>query len=141
MAIVLKRAYEKPVPSDGNRVLVDRLWPRGVKKDDARIDYWMKELAPSDELRKWFHARPSMWLAFRERYLLELRRPEAEKAIAALHKLAAEKRRLTLVFASKDEQHNNAAVLKELLEGAKKPPHKVKREPATAQEKIAEGRF
>jgi uncharacterized protein YeaO (DUF488 family) len=135
MAIALKRAYAKPSPSDGTRVLVDRLWPRGVKKEAARVHHWFKDLAPSDELRHWFHARPSMWQPFRERYLQELAEPPAAVQLEELHELADTKRKLTLVFGSKDEQHNNAVVLKELLEGMKKPPHKVKREPAAVPQR------
>jgi uncharacterized protein YeaO (DUF488 family) len=137
MAIALKRAYEKPAPADGTRVLVDRLWPRGISKEDARIDRWLRDLAPSDDLRHWFHARPSMWQAFRERYLRELADPKAALDLEQLHELAAKKRKLTLVFASKNEQHNNAVVLKELLEGMKKPPHKLKREPAAIAQRAA----
>jgi uncharacterized protein YeaO (DUF488 family) len=121
MAVALKRAYERPVPSDGTRVLVERLWPRGVKKEAAGIDFWLKELAPSTELRKWFHERPSMWHQFRDRYLLELRSPEASQALDQLHDLVARKN-VTLVFGSRDPEHNSAVVLKELLDGMRKPP-------------------
>jgi uncharacterized protein YeaO (DUF488 family) len=140
MAVALKRAYEEPLPADGTRVLVDRLWPRGIKKEDARIDHWFRDVAPSNELRKWFHERPSMWRMFRERYLQELSSPLAEAALESLHELAAKKRRLTLVFSSRNEQHNNAVVLKELIEGMKKPPHKVKREPAAQAQRAQMGR-
>jgi len=140
MAIALKRAYEQASPADGTRVLVDRLWPRGVARAKAHIDCWFRALAPSDDLRKWFHERPSMWLAFRERYLQELRSPAAAPELEELHELAAKKRKLTLIFGSKDEQHNNAVVLKELIEGMKKPPHKVKREPAAAQAQTAQAK-
>lgn len=138
--IALKRAYQKPSASDGTRVLVDRLWPRGVSKDEARIKLWLKDIAPSAELRKWFHERPSMWEQFRERYLKELASPAPTNALDKLFELRAIRKKLTLVFASKDEQHNNAVVLKQLLEGTKKPPHKVKREPAAAAPVAAEGR-
>ena len=120
--IALKRAYEKPSRRDGVRVLVERLWPRGVKKETARINHWLKELAPSTELRKWFHARPSMWRPFRQLYLKELSTPEALAQLELLHELAAGPRPLTLVFASRDTEHNSAVVLKELLEGMRKPP-------------------
>lgn len=130
--IALKRAYDKPSASDGTRVLVDRLWPRGVSKDGARIKLWLKDVAPSEELRKWFHERRSMWDKFRERYLKELAIPAAAQALDQLFELSATKKKLTLVYASRDEQHNNAVVLKQLLEGTKKPPHKVKREPTAA---------
>ncbi len=130
MTIALKRAYEKPASSDGTRVLVDRLWPRGISKESAAIKLWLKDVAPSDELRKWYHERPSMWTQFRERYLKELSAPAGTQALEQLAELSATKKKLTLVYASKDLEHNNAVVLKELLDGTKKPPHKVKREPA-----------
>ncbi len=129
MTIALKRAYEKPSPADGARVLVDRLWPRGISKDAAAIKLWLKDVAPSDELRKWYHERPSMWMQFRERYLKELSAPAAAQALEQLAELSVTRKKLTLVYASKNLEHNNAVVLKELLDGTKKPPHKVKREP------------
>jgi uncharacterized protein YeaO (DUF488 family) len=130
--ITLKRAYQKASSSDGTRVLVDRLWPRGVSKDKSRIKLWLKDVAPSNELRKWFHERPSMWEQFRERYLKELADPAAVEALEKLAELNATRKKVTFVFAAKDQEHNNAVVLKQLLEGTKKPPHKVKREPAAA---------
>ncbi len=123
MPVQIKRAYDKPSLSDGTRVLVDRLWPRGLTKQAAKIDRWMKDLAPSNELRKWFHARPTMWNAFRKRYLDELARPEAAAPLDELHQLAARKRVLTLVFGSRNVDHNNATVLRDLLNGMRKPPH------------------
>ncbi len=123
MDVALKRAYEKPSAADGARVLVDRLWPRGIKKESARLDAWLKDLAPSNELRKWFHARPSMKAEFRKRYLAELREPEASAALEQLYELVAAHRKVTLVYASKNEDYSNATVLKELLEGMRKPPH------------------
>jgi uncharacterized protein YeaO (DUF488 family) len=122
MPIATKRAYDKASASDGTRVLVDRLWPRGISKSEAHIDAWLKELAPSNELRKWYHARPQSWLEFRRRYLAELNTPEATAAIDQLHRLAGPRKKVTLVFASKNEDRNNAVVLKELLEGMRKPP-------------------
>jgi len=122
MPILLKRVYEKPAPADGARVLVDRLWPRGVTKRAAALDAWLKELAPSHALRRWFHARPRHWQMFRKRYLLELAQPAAEQALEQLYHLAARRRSLTLVFSSRHPEHNNAAVLKQLLEGMRKPP-------------------
>ena len=119
--IRVKRIYEKPSPADGTRVLVDRLWPRGVSKDQAQLDAWLRELAPSDFLRQWFHARPAAWLTFRKRYLKELSRPEATPALNELYRLAKRKR-LTLLFSSRNEEHNNATVLKDLLDGMRKPP-------------------
>jgi uncharacterized protein YeaO (DUF488 family) len=122
MVIKLKRAYEEASRADGARVLVDRLWPRGVKKDEAEIQLWLKDLAPSNELRTWFHARPERWEAFRERYLQELRESPAAEALGNLYDLTHKRKRVTLIFGAKDEEHNNAVVLKQLLEGMKKPP-------------------
>lgn len=120
--VTVKRVYEAPARSDGTRVLVDRLWPRGLTKDRAAVDHWLRDLSPSDALRKWYHARPGGWTAFRRRYLKELARPEAAPALEELYRLANQRKKLTLLFASKDEEFNNAVVLKELLEGMRKPP-------------------
>lgn len=120
--IHVKRIYEKPASSDGTRVLVDRLWPRGVSKDKAVLDAWLRDLAPSDGLRHWFHARPDAWVAFRKRYLKELAQPEAAEALNQLYRLAGQRKTLTLLFASKNEERNNAVVLRDLLEGMRKPP-------------------
>ena len=122
MAIVLKRAYEKPSASDGTRVLVERLWPRGLTKQAAALDAWLKDVAPSHELRKWYHARPGQWEAFRKRYLEELSSAEADGALEQLHDMAQSARKLTLVYAARDTEHNSATILKELLEGMRKPP-------------------
>lgn len=122
MAIVVKRVYDPPSRLDGMRVLVDRLWPRGLTKKEAALDAWLKDLAPSDELRKWVHSHPESWPMFRQRYLKELAQPEASEALQELYRLASRKKRLTLLYASKNEEHNNALVLKELLDGMKKPP-------------------
>ena len=122
MAVTLKRAYEKPSRSDGTRVLVDRLWPRGLTKEAAALDAWLKDVAPSDDLRHWFHARPALWLAFRKKYLAELAAPTASRALQKLYDLAGNSRQLTLVFASRNQEHNNAVILKQLLEGMRKPP-------------------
>jgi uncharacterized protein YeaO (DUF488 family) len=120
--IQVKRIYAKSARTDGTRVLVDRLWPRGVSKDRAALDAWLRDLAPSDGLRQWFHARPETWLTFRKRYLKELGQPEAAEALDELYRLADQRKPLTLLFASKNETYNNAVVLKELLEGMRKPP-------------------
>jgi uncharacterized protein YeaO (DUF488 family) len=122
MNIAVKRAYDPPSPSDGKRFLVDRLWPRGVKKEALQLEAWLRDLAPSDELRKWFHARPAQWLTFRKRYIEELTKPPALTALEHLYDALAPGRRVTLVYSSKNEEHNNAVVLKELIEGARKPP-------------------
>ncbi|WP_224956611.1 DUF488 domain-containing protein [Geomonas subterranea] len=111
--IRLKRIYEDPAAQDGVRVLVDRLWPRGISKDKAQLDRWEKELAPSDELRRWFGHDPEKWIGFRERYRKEL---EGQGALLAeLAELSA-RGTLTLLYAAKDEEHNNAVVLKDLME-------------------------
>jgi uncharacterized protein YeaO (DUF488 family) len=122
MRILLKRVYDPPARSDGARVLVDRLWPRGIAKENARLKAWLRDLAPSTELRKWYHARPEQWAMFRKRYLAELRSPEAGKALSELYTIADKHATVTLVFASRNTERNNAHVLKELLEGGKKPP-------------------
>ena len=122
MPVALKRAYEKPSRSDGTRVLVDRLWPRGLTKEAAALDAWLKDVAPSNELRRWFHARPELWLAFRKKYLGELATPTASQALERLYQLAGKSRQLTLVFSARNQEHNNAVVLKQLLEGMRKPP-------------------
>ncbi len=122
MTVVLKRVYEEPSPQDGARVLVDRLWPRGLKKEDAALDEWLRDLAPSDELRKWYHAHLLQWSKFRERYLKELSNQTAHAALQKLYDLKDERPRLTLLYASKNLERNNAVVLKELVEGNRKPP-------------------
>ena len=121
MPIAIKRAYDKASLSDGQRVLVDRLWPRGVKKAGARIHHWLKNLAPSEELRKWFHSSGN-WPIFKKRYLKELTTDEATVDLETLYQLIDEHKQVTLIYASADQQHNNAVALKELLEGMKKPP-------------------
>ena len=120
--VLVKRVYEKPARADGTRVLVDRLWPRGLTKDAAALDAWLRDLAPSHELRKWFHARPEEWITFRKRYLKELSQPDAAAALDELYRLAQLKKPLTLLFASKNLERNNAIVLKDLLNGMRKPP-------------------
>src|SRR5271155_2576954 len=117
MGVVVKRVYEAAAPSDGVRVLVDRLWPRGLTKEDAAVKFWLRELAPSTELRQWFHANPEGWRMFRKRYLKELMNEDASAAVGKLHHLAEGKSRVTLLYASRNQEHNNATVLKDLLEG------------------------
>ncbi len=110
--IRIKRVYEPAEPSDGHRVLIDRLWPRGLSKEKARVDEWRKDLAPSDGLRKWFKHEPKKWEEFRRRYREELRPKRNE-----LNELAAKHPgTLTIVYGARDNEHNNAVVLKELLE-------------------------
>ncbi len=111
--IRLKRAYEAPVPRDGTRVLVDRIWPRGVSREKLRIEAWLPDLGPSAALRTWFGHDPSRWETFRRRYLVELRRKRP-----LLRQLAAYARRgtLTLVYGARDPAHNQAVVIEEVLE-------------------------
>jgi uncharacterized protein YeaO (DUF488 family) len=110
--IKLKRAYEPHNAGDGTRILVDRLWPRGIKKEDAAIDLWAKEIAPSAGLRKWFGHDPARWQEFRRRYAEELAQHPDE--LAKLRRMAREGP-VTLVFSAHDETHNNAVALRELL--------------------------
>lgn len=112
--VKLKRAYEPASASDGRRVLVDRLWPRGLKKAEAEIDEWMKDIAPSTQLRKWFGHDPARWSEFRRRYEAEVRQhPELLDRLQTF----AHEGPLTLVFSAHDEEHNDAVVLKELILG------------------------
>ncbi len=113
MPIKLKRVYEEPEPSDGKRVLVERLWPRGLSKDKARVDIWLKDAAPSTDLRKWFDHDPSKWEEFKKRYYAELdANPQVLTPIVEL--LGSET--ITFVFASKEEAYNNSAALREYIE-------------------------
>ena len=107
----IKRIYEPPKRGDGARVLVDRVWPRGVSKDEAELDLWLKEIAPSTELRKWFGHDPERFAEFRKRYRDELK--DKDEAIAELAKLRP--RNVTLLYSAHDEQHNQAVVLAEYL--------------------------
>ncbi|HEY7029916.1 MAG TPA: DUF488 family protein [Thermomicrobiales bacterium] len=111
--IHLRRAYEPPTPTDGRRILVDRLWPRGLTKEAVRLDAWLKDVAPSTELRRWFRHDPAKWTEFQRRYRQELAARPA--ALAALLD-AARAGPVTLVYGAKDEQHNEAVVLKAVLE-------------------------
>ncbi len=121
MPVEIKRAYEKPSAADGQRVLVDRLWPRGIKKEKARIDHWLRNLAPSDALRKWYHASDN-WLLFKKRYFKELATPQASADLEQLYALLNQHERVTLIYSSRNMERNNAVALKELLDGMKKPP-------------------
>jgi uncharacterized protein YeaO (DUF488 family) len=111
--IRLRRAYEPPARSDGYRVLVDRIWPRGVSRDELRVADWLKEVAPSTELRKWFDHDPAKWAAFKDRYFLELdKQPEVIERLL----IKCREGTVTLVFGAKDSRYNNAVALKEYLE-------------------------
>lgn len=112
--VAIKRVYEQPEASDGKRILIDRLWPRGLSKEKAQLSIWMKEIAPSDELRRWFGHDPEKFAEFRRRYEAELKAGEAKEKLAELHALAREGH-VTLVFAAHDTEHNNAVVLHDLL--------------------------
>ena len=112
MSIFLKRVYESPAKTDGTRVLVDRLWPRGVTKSKAKIDLWLKDLAPTTELRKWFGHDPAKWSEFQKRYRAELK---GNPALSELRELSRQGD-VTLVYAAKDELHNEAVVLKQVLD-------------------------
>ncbi len=115
--VKLKRAYEPAAASDGTRVLINRLWPRGVSKDAAAVDLWLKELAPSTELRKWFGHDPARWAEFQQRYTAEvLAHPQTFEQLRDL----ARQGPVTLVYSAHDEQHNDAVVLRGLLLGASK---------------------
>ena len=113
--IVIKRAYDPPSRVDGTRILADWLWPRGLKKQQAQVEKWIRELGPSNELRQSFGHDPARWPEFRKCYLIELKRPAAALLLAELLKIA-HSGILTLVYSAKDQQHNQAVVLKELLD-------------------------
>ncbi|HZV51420.1 MAG TPA: DUF488 family protein [Candidatus Dormibacteraeota bacterium] len=113
--IRLQRVYGSDVAAPGTRVLVDRVWPRGVKKDDLRLDHWLRELGPSDELRKWFGHRPERWPEFQRRYREELEEPSRRALLDQLVELAR-RGPLILLFGAADEDHNQAVVLRSVLE-------------------------
>ncbi|MBV2264360.1 MAG: DUF488 family protein [Thauera sp.] len=115
MTVRVRRAYDPPAADDGCRVLVDRLWPRGLARENARIEHWLRELAPSHELRKWFAHDPARWDEFRRRYAEELRSPATAAALAELHGLLAAHPVLTLLHAARDTTHNNAEALRQWL--------------------------
>lgn len=112
--IKTKRIYDEPKPEDGYRVLVDRLWPRGLTRERAHVDEWLKEAGPSNDLRKWFHDHPDKWDEFRASYTEELKRKAG-----ILSKIAskASKGRVTLLYSFRDDQHNQAVVIKEFMDG------------------------
>jgi uncharacterized protein YeaO (DUF488 family) len=110
--IKIKRVYDPPEPEDGKRILIDRLWPRGLKKENLKMDEWLKEIAPSDKLRKWFSHDPKKYEEFKKRYAKEL---EDKSEILERIRREAKKGRVTILFSAKDTEHNNATVMKELL--------------------------
>lgn len=111
--IRIKKIYDNPQASDGQRILVDRLWPRGMTKEKARVDSWLKDIAPSNELRKWFGRNPDRWAGFKKNYLEELK---DKKALISELKLLSKKENITLLYAAHDPIRNNAVVLKEILQ-------------------------
>lgn len=111
--IKIKRVYDEPAKEDGFRILIDRLWPRGFTKEKAAIDEWAKDLAPSTELRTWFRHSAVLWKDFEKKYLAELKQNKAMADFLEQHK---DKKRITLIFATKDLEHNHAIVLQEYLE-------------------------
>ena len=113
--IRIKRVYSEPSERDGLRILVDRVWPRGFSKQRARIDAWRKDLAPSTPLRKWFGHNPAKWIGFRKRYRIELKNSDQAEALKELARLSRH-RTMTLVYGAADEEHNQAVLLKELLD-------------------------
>ena len=113
MPIILKRVYEKPAAEDGKRLLVERLWPRGLKKEEAKIDEWLKDVAPSTELREWYSHDPAKWTEFKKRYWEEL---EAKKDLVLRLAKESKENKVTFVFGSKEEKLNNANALKEYIE-------------------------
>jgi uncharacterized protein YeaO (DUF488 family) len=113
MAIKIKRVYERPAGGDGSRLLVDRLWPRGLTKEKAHIDLWLKEIAPSKELREWFAHDPEKWQSFRRRYEREIRH---NRSVIEMLTHKAREGDLTLLYGARDEKHNEALVLKQVLE-------------------------
>lgn len=112
MPVTIKRIYEAPSPQDGYRILVDRLWPRGIKKEAANIDRWLKEIAPTNELRKWFGHDPVKWTEFQKKYKQELKTNTAWKEL--LH-LSEQHKKLTILYAAKDKKHNHAVLISKLL--------------------------
>jgi uncharacterized protein YeaO (DUF488 family) len=116
--IRIKRVYDAPEPGDGPRYLVERLWPRGVKKEDAELTAWLKDVAPTTELRKWYNHEPERWEEFQRRYREELKDDAHKRALEELRQ-AARRGPITLVYAAHDEERNSAVVLKQLLAGGR----------------------
>jgi uncharacterized protein YeaO (DUF488 family) len=141
--VLVKRIYDKPEFSDGIRVLVDRLWPRGVRRSTANVDVWLSDIGPSDELRKWFAHDPKKWKGFKKKYLKELK---VNEALEELVDMAFTHGTITLLFATRDEKHNNATVLGGVLQraikkAAKKPRPVVNRPPIRARSRIGVGLY
>lgn len=113
MNITIKRVYEKPSKEDGERILIDRLWPRGLTKEKAKIDLWLKDIAPSTELRKWFGHDPAKWGEFKKRYVAEIKK---NAIVVSQLEEQLKKGKVSLVYAAKDEEHNDAVVLREYFE-------------------------
>lgn len=111
--IKIKRVYDAPSKDDGFRILIDRLWPRGLSKEKAKVDLWLKEIAPSDELRKWFCHDPSKWERFKERYVEELK--NKRDLLNRVRRVEKDKGTITLLYASRDRHHNNAVILSDVL--------------------------
>ncbi len=112
--IRIKRIYEKPSRADGYRIIVDRLWPRGISKESAKADLWLKEISPSDKLRKWFSHDPEKWDDFQKKYKIELKTKSS--ILNEIKQLVKQKKVVTLLYSAKDEKHNNAVVLSKILE-------------------------
>jgi uncharacterized protein YeaO (DUF488 family) len=137
MAVLLKRAREVPSPEDGARVLVDVQRPRGMSEDALELRAWLKELAPSEELRRWFMERPRQWPLFRRQYLGELCSEGAVAAFNELHNIAASEPTTTLLSSAKEPEMSHAAILRDLLQGARKPPSSTGPAKAVASGKIS----
>lgn len=118
MPLELKRVYDEPGPRDGRRVLVDRVWPRGLSKEDAHVDEWLRELGPSTGLRKWFGHDPARWEEFRRRYRAELSEPHQRERLQRLGDIAKQGP-VSLLYGAKDREHNQAAVIAEILRASK----------------------
>lgn len=114
MSIKIKRAYEAPVGNDGYRILVDRIWPRGLSKQEVKVSLWLKSVAPSTDLRKWYGHDPARWQEFRRSYLQEL--TGKDKELEIIHEKLKKAQHVTLVYSAKDREHNQAVVLREYLE-------------------------
>ena len=119
LQIKIKRVYDPPAAEDGQRVLIDRLWPRGVKREEARLDAWLRDVAPSDALRRWFGHDPARWDEFQARYRRELEDEAHQRALAQLRE-RAKHGTLTLLFATKDTEHNSALVIRQALEASQR---------------------